>query len=81
MTPGGRLFHPHPPAGGIGHHNPVLQSSWPSPSQWLVQGGRRQYAARYVQVVVSLTAVSVKGLHGVTEVLSGSASCCVADSL
>ena len=40
----GRRSHPHPPAGGRGRHNPVLQWSWPSPSQWLVQGGRRQYA-------------------------------------
>ena len=36
----GRLSHLDPPAG----HNPVLQWSWPSPSLWLVQGGRRQYA-------------------------------------
>ena len=40
----GRLSHPDPPAGGICYHNPVLQWSWPSPSLWLVQGGRRQYA-------------------------------------
>ena len=56
----GRLSHLHPPAGGIGHHNPVLQWSWPSPSQWLVQGGRRQYAGGWTQEVASVTDFSVQ---------------------
>ena len=55
MTLVERRSHPHPPAGGRAHHNPVLQWSWPSPSQWLAQGGRRQYAGGWTQVVVSET--------------------------
>jgi len=56
----GRLSHPHPPAGGIGHHNPVLQWSWRSPSQWLVQDGKRQYAAGCTQEVTAKYFLYVK---------------------
>ena len=56
----GRLSHPHPPAGGTAHHNPVLQWSWPSPSQWLAQDGKRQYAAGWRQVVAAKYFLCVK---------------------
>jgi len=48
----GRLSHPRLLSGDKGHRNPVLQWSWPSPSQWLVQGGRRQYAVGCMQGLV-----------------------------
>ena len=51
----GRLSLPRSRSGGIDHYNPVLQWSWPSTSQWLVQGWRRHYAGGCMQIVASVT--------------------------
>ena len=56
----GRLSHPHPPVGGRAHHSPALQWSWPSPSKWLAQDGKRQYAAGWRQVVAAKYSLCVK---------------------